>query len=176
MLHTSALHRPNSLSFIRLPTFRIEASIAHSTIRRESEEPMTGQPASSRSIALIAAKAADEKKATDIMIQEVSELTSVADYFVVVTAMNNRQVDAIVEAIETAVREQTGEKPTGREGLDEGTWALLDFGAVVVHVLQPEARDYYRIEELWNDAPIIDLNEAGITDAIYSKRIADLLG
>ena len=47
---------------------------------------------------------------------------------------------------------------------------------MVVHVLQPEARDYYRIEELWNDAPIIDLNEAGITDAIYSKRIADLLG
>lgn len=176
MLHTSTLHQPNSLSSIQLPTCRIEVSIAHSTIRREPEEPMTEQPASSRSIALIAAKAADEKKATDIMIQEVSELTSVADYFVVVTAMNNRQVDAIVEAIETAVREQTDEKPTGREGLDEGTWALLDFGAVVVHVLQPEARDYYRIEELWNDAPIIDLNEAGITDAIYSKRIADLLG
>jgi ribosome-associated protein len=129
-----------------------------------------------RECALIAAKAADDKKATDIMIQEVGKLTSMADYFVIATAANNRQVGAIIDEIEKAEREQAAIKPMHREGLDEGTWALLDYGAFVVHVFQPEARDYYRLEALWNDAPIIDLKEAGITEAVYSDRIGKLLG
>lgn len=129
-----------------------------------------------RECALIAAKAADDKKATDIMIQEVGQLTSMTDYFVIATAANNRQVSAIIDEIEKAEREQAGVKPLHREGLDEGTWALLDYGAFVVHVFQPEARDYYRLEALWNDAPVIDLKEAGVTEAVYSDRIAKLLG
>lgn len=132
--------------------------------------------ATARECALIAAKAADSKKATDIMIQEVGAITSVADYFVIATAANNRQVDAIIDEIEKQEREQGGVKPIGREGIDEGTWALLDYGNFVVHVFQPEARDYYRLEDLWNDCPIIDLQEAGITDAVYSDRIAKLMG
>jgi ribosome-associated protein len=59
--------------------------------------------------------------------------------------------------------------------MGQGTWALLDYGGVVVHVFQPEARSYYRLEELWNDAPVVDLKEAGITDAEYSDRIAELM-
>lgn len=129
-----------------------------------------------RECALIAAKAADDKKATDIMIQEVGQLTSMTDYFVIATAANNRQVSAIIDEIEKAEREQAGIKPMHREGLDEGTWALLDYGAFVVHVFQPEARDYYRLEALWNDASVIDLKEAGVTEAVYSDRIAKLLG
>ena len=92
---------------------------------------------------MIAAKAADSKKATDIVIQDVRELVSVTDFFVIVTAQNNRQVAA-------------GVKPFGIEGADEGFWALLDFGDFVVHCFQPEGRDYYRLEEVWNDAPTID--------------------
>lgn len=130
----------------------------------------------SKTCALLAAKAADEKKATDIIVQEVGTLTSMADYFVIATAANNRQVDAIIEEIEKYEREQGGVKPLHREGLDTGTWALLDYGSFVVHVFQPEARDYYRLEDLWNDCPIIDLREAGITDAEYSDRIAKLMG
>lgn len=130
----------------------------------------------SRTCALLAAKAADEKKATDIIVQEVGALSSIADYFVIATAANNRQVDAIVEEIETYEREQGGVKPLHREGLDEGTWALLDYGSFVVHVFQPEARDYYRLEDLWNDCPVVDLKEAGITNAEYSDRIAKLMG
>ncbi|MBQ9021137.1 MAG: ribosome silencing factor [Eggerthellaceae bacterium] len=129
-----------------------------------------------RECALIAAKAADSKKATDIMIQEVGTITSMGDFFVIATAANNRQVDAIVEEIEKQLREEAGIKPASREGLEEGTWALLDYGDIVVHVFQPEARDYYRLEDLWNDCPIIDLREAGITDAVYSDRIAKLMG
>ena len=130
----------------------------------------------SKTCALLAAKAADEKKATDIIVQEVGALTSVADYFVIATAANNRQVDAIIDEIEKYEREQGGVKPLHREGIDTGTWALLDYGTFVVHVFQPEARDYYRLEDLWNDCPIVDLKEAGITDVEYSDRIAKLMG
>lgn len=128
-----------------------------------------------RACALIAAKAADDKKATDIIVQEVGALSSIADYFVIATAANNRQVDAIIEEIEEQERLQAGIKPLHREGIDAGTWALLDYGSFVVHVFQPEARDYYRLEDLWNDCPIVDLREAGITDVEYSDRIAKLM-
>lgn len=129
-----------------------------------------------RECALIAAAAADQKKATDIMVQEVSGIISITDYFVIATASNNRQVEAIIEGIEEAERKEAHIKPIHTEGLESGTWALLDYGEFVVHVFQPEARDYYRLETLWNDAPVIDLKEAGVTDAVYSDRIAKLLG
>ena len=121
----------------------------------------------SRECALIAACAADEKKATDIMVQEVRDLIGVTDYFVIATASNNRQVEAIIDEIEDAVRTKT----------QDGTWSLLDYGSFVVHVFQPETREYYRLEALWNDAPVIDLAaEAGLTDIEYSDRIAKMLG
>lgn len=130
-----------------------------------------------RECALIAARAADEKKATDLMIQEVGTLISVTDYFVIATAANNRHVDAIIDAIEEAERKLAGVKPLHREGTADGLWALLDYGSFVVHVFQPETRDYYRLEDLWNDAPVVDLaKEAGLTDIEYSDRIAKLLG
>ena len=131
---------------------------------------------SARECALVAAKAADAKKATDIMVQNVTDLVSVTDYFVIATAANNRQVDAIIEAIEEAERKECGVKPISREGTEDGIWALLDYGNFVVHVFQPEARDYYKLELLWNSAPIVDLaEEAGLTDVVYSARISDLL-
>lgn len=129
----------------------------------------------SRAVALTAAKAADNKKATDIMVQDLRGLSSVTDYFVIVTAANNRQVDAIIDEIRKDVRDESGLSPLSSEGMGQGTWALLDYGGVVVHVFQPEARSYYRLEELWNDAPVLDLKEAGITDAEYSDRIAALM-
>lgn len=128
-----------------------------------------------RECALIAAKAADAKKATDIMIQQVGALVSVTEYFVIATAANSRQVEAIVEEIEDAVRVDAHRKPLHREYTKDGSWSLLDYGDFVVHVFQPEARDYYRLEALWNDAPIVDLEEAGIVDAVYSDRIAALM-
>ena len=129
----------------------------------------------SRAVALTAAKAADNKKATDIMVQDLRGLSSVTDYFVIATAANNRQVDAIIDEVRKDVREQCDLSPISSEGMGQGTWALLDYGGVVVHVFQPEARSYYRLEELWNDTPVVDLKEAGITDAEYSDRIAELM-
>ena len=131
----------------------------------------------SKDYAIIAARAADEKKATDIVVQNVGELIGVTDYFVIVTATNNRQVHAIIDAVEEAERLQAKIKPLHREETRDGSWELLDYGSIVVHVFQPETREFYRLEALWNDAPVMDLvAEAGITDAVYSDRIAELLG
>jgi ribosome-associated protein len=125
--------------------------------------------------ALIAARAADSKKATDIIVQEVRETLLITDYFVIATGVNNRQVDAITEEIEKALREEAGIKPIGREGVDEQTWVLLDYGDIVVHVFQPELREFYRLEALWSDAPLVDLSEVSITQPEYSERIAKLV-
>jgi len=128
-----------------------------------------------RACALVAAQAADELKATDLVVQEVGKLMSSTEYFVIATARNNRQVDAIIDRVEEKLRKEKGVKPLHTEGVEDGTWALLDYGSFIVHVFQPEARDYYRLESLWNDAPIVDLKEAGITDMEYSDRIAKLM-
>lgn len=135
------------------------------------------QAAFSRKCAIIAARAADEKKASDIMVQEVRELIGITDYFVIVTASNSRQVDAIIDEIEDKLREDADIKPSHREVSADGSWSLLDYGNIVVHVFQPETREYYRLESLWNDAPVVDLaKEAGLTDIAYSDRIAKMLG
>lgn len=135
------------------------------------------QAAFSRKCAIIAAQAADEKKATDIMVQEVRELIGVTDYFVIATAANSRQVDAIIDEIEDELREKAGIKPSHREVSPDGSWSLLDYGNIVVHVFMPETREYYRLEALWNDAPTVDLvAEAGLSDLTYSDRIAKMLG
>ena len=141
------------------------------------EQPVETPKASPREMAIIAARAADEKKATDIVVQNVGDIISVTEYFVIVTAANNRQVGAIIDEIEEAERKQAGVKPFHREETRDGSWELLDYGSVVVHVFQPETREFYRLEALWNDAPVMDLAaEAGITDAVYSDRIAALIG
>ncbi len=129
----------------------------------------------SRQWALLAAAAADSKKATDIIVQNVKEDLLITDYFVIATGANNRQVDAITEAIEEKLRKEAGVKPIGREGLEEQTWVLLDYGDIVVHVFQPEIREYYRLESLWSDAPMVDLGEAGIEQPEYSERIEKLV-
>ena len=126
---------------------------------------------SARECALIAAKAADEHKATDIMVLEVD----VTEYFVIATARNTPHVGAILEAMEDALRIECGVKPFSREETKDHTWELLDYGNFVIDVFQPEAREYYRLETLWNDAPIVDLSEAGIEHPEYSERIAQLV-
>ena len=125
--------------------------------------------------ALVAARAIDEKKGTDIVIQDVSGLLKVTDYFVIATGANNRRVDAIAEEVEDKLREQCGIKPISRAGKDEQEWILLDYGCIVVHIFQPASRDFYRLEQLWEEAPTIDVAVAGIEDPVYSERIKNLL-
>ncbi len=112
---------------------------------------------SSQEWAEIAAIAASDKKAEDIIAIDVHELLVVTDYFVICTGRNDRQVRVIADEIEDQLREKGGIKPIGREGADEGKWLLLDFGDLVIHVFQPEERDFYRLEKLWGDAPRLAL-------------------
>lgn len=112
----------------------------------------------SRQIALLAALAASDKKAEDIVVIDVAELLVVVEYFVICTGRNDLQVKSIADEVEDRLREEADHlKPIGREGADQGKWVLLDFGDVVVHVFQPEERDFYRLEKLWSDAPRVPL-------------------
>jgi ribosome-associated protein len=104
----------------------------------------------------VAARAAADKKATDVMALYVAETLVVTDYFLIATGSNDRQVHAIADSVEDELRE-AGAKPIGREGERELKWVLLDYGDFVVHVFQPAEREFYRLERLWSDAPRLDL-------------------
>ncbi len=129
-----------------------------------------------RECALIAARAADERKATDIMVINVGDVIDVTDFFVIATGQNTPQVEAILDSVEEALRKEAGVKPISREQTKDHSWELIDYGDFVVDVFQPEAREFYRLETLWGDAPVVDLAEAGIEHPEYSERIAKLVG
>lgn len=116
--------------------------------------------ASDRALQLVtvAARAASEKLATDVVAIDVSEHLVITDIFLLASAPNDRQVRAIVDAVEEALQRQ-GAKPVRREGEREGRWVLLDFGELVVHVQHAEERTYYALERLWRDCPEIPLPE-----------------
>lgn len=110
----------------------------------------------SRHLAVVAARAAAAKKAEEIIALDVSERLVLTDAFVVVSGANERQVKAIVDAIEEALHRE-GAKALRREGVTEARWVLLDFGEIVVHVQHSEDREYYSLERLWKDCPVIEL-------------------
>lgn len=109
-------------------------------------------------LARVAAIAAADKKAEDLVLIDLTEASDVCDYFLVASANNARQVDAVVDEIEERVLKNCAEKVLSQEGKAEGNWVLLDYGAVVCHIFTPETRDYYRIESLWGDAPRVELS------------------
>lgn len=125
--------------------------------------------------ALYIADVANQKLARDIVVQDVHNLSTITSYFIIATGINKRQVDAIVDEIVVKVKKEYGIKPMHRDGVESGTWQVLDFGDVIVHIFQPEDREHYRFEDLWNDAPVIDLSEAGLEDLEYSDRVKDVI-
>lgn len=110
---------------------------------------------SSQDLAISAARAAAEKQADDLLVLDVRELIVITDYFVIASGSNDRQTRTIAEEVERELREHD-RKPIRREGVREGRWVLLDYGDIVVHVFHAEERDYYGLERLWMDAPVVD--------------------
>ncbi|MBK7721668.1 MAG: ribosome silencing factor [Austwickia sp.] len=104
----------------------------------------------------IAAQAAEDKLATDIAAFDVSDRLPLVDVFLLASAPNDRQVQAIVDHVEERLRE-AGVKPLRREGEQKGRWILLDFGDLVVHIQHEEDRLYYQLERLWRDCPPVPL-------------------
>jgi ribosome-associated protein len=109
--------------------------------------------------ALVAAGAAAEKLAHDIVVLDVGDIISIIDCFVLVSASNARQARTVVDEIEAALREHDGSKPLGVEGLEDATWMLLDYGDIVVHVFLDDTRAYYDLDRLWADAARIPFEE-----------------
>ena len=109
-----------------------------------------------KDLALTCARLASEGKAEDIVIIDVQGISSFTDYFVVLSGRSTRHVQALAEQLENELRSKRI-KTSGAEGLSEGTWVVLDFDDVIVHVFYHEQRDFYDLEGLWHDAPRVEL-------------------
>ena len=104
----------------------------------------------SKQLALLAAEACDDRKAGDIVLLRVEEISSIADWFVIATGFSDVQVRAIARSVEDKIEEESGGRlPLRKEGQKEGRWILLDYGEVIVHALTPDERSYYDLESFW---------------------------
>lgn len=112
----------------------------------------------SKTLAEYCAQKCYEKKAENVLIIDLQNKSSVADYFVIASGYSDRQVSSIAEHIEDCLRAD-GVKALSKEGLNDGRWALVDFGTVIVHVFQDHLRDHYSLESLWSEAPRIRVRE-----------------
>ena len=110
-----------------------------------------------KELALMAARALSDKKGREIQVLEIGDLTTLADYFVICTASSTTQIKALSDVCEEAM-ERNGERVHHIEGHRGGTWILLDFSSVVVHIFNEEAREFYDLERLWSDAAPVDLS------------------
>lgn len=109
-------------------------------------------------LAAVIVKALDAKKGENIQLLKTRELTTLADYFVICTASSSTHVKTLTDAVEAAA-DDVGEPVLRREGYRSGSWVLLDYGCVIVHVFQDEARKFYDLERLWSDAEVVDISD-----------------
>lgn len=108
--------------------------------------------------AIACARAALDRKAYDLVVLDVRELTSLADFFVICTGRSDTQVQAIAEHVEIE-RKHAGHPPLGVEGFRKGQWVIVDFGDIVLHVFNEPTREFYDLERLWAKAPVVELPE-----------------
>jgi len=108
-------------------------------------------------MATVAARAAASKLGDDVVVIDVSDQLVITDCFVIASASNERQVNAIVDEVEEKMRE-AGYKPARREGTREGRWTLLDYVDIVVHIQHQDERDFYALDRLWRDCPVVTVD------------------
>lgn len=133
-----------------------EAAAAAESTEPEIEESLRarGNRLTALEIARFVVDAAEDKKAADIVLLEVTELTSMADYFVICSGGSERQLGAIADGVTEKLRSE-GVRPIGREGGSNSHWTLVDFGAVIVHIFAPPEREFYQLERHWSLAKTI---------------------
>jgi ribosome-associated protein len=106
---------------------------------------------------LLAVRAAESKKASDITVLDLTGITSFADYFVICTGANQRQVQAIADEVGLRLKKEGGELPISVEGYDQAEWVLADYGDLLVHMFSPKSRQYYGLERLWRNAKTVEI-------------------
>jgi ribosome-associated protein len=115
---------------------------------------------SALSRACLAARVAADNKGSNILVLDLRAITPLFDYFVIATGASRRQVHTITEEVDAALR-AVGDTRAGIEGYEASKWVVQDYGDVLVHVFNPDTRDYYKLEELWADAKVIDWEREG---------------
>ena len=128
---------------------------------REARAPHRESPIDAKTLALTAAQLADDKKALDVEVIHVTEQLKVADYFVVATGQNRNHVRAIYDELHVRLK-RAGEKHRPVEGAGLGWWIVMDYGDVVVHLFQDEARTYYDLDHLFGECPRVDWKSAEV--------------
>ena len=133
---------------------QLEYSRAQSTVTDATT------PDEARGLILTAAQAADDRKAVDIVLLCVAEVSYLADYFAIVTGFSNVQVRAISQAIADQVEEEWGRLPLRTQGLSDASWVVMDYGDVIIHILKPQEREFYNLEAFWGHAERIEFSTA----------------
>lgn len=105
-------------------------------------------------------RAAESKKATDIKVLDLTGITSFADFFVICTGANQRQIQAIADEVGLELKKQAGELPISIEGYNQAEWVLADYGDLLIHIFSPKAREYYSLERLWRSAKTLEIPAA----------------
>ena len=174
------------------PNLSSVSSVSVTRLPQEQERPSI-DPSSYEALDVIKemVRAADERKAGDITVLDVGEISYLAEYFMVVTGFSTTQVRAIARSIEDKVEEVFQRLPNRVEGMGDGGWVLMDYGEVIVHVFLPKEREFYNIEAFWGHAervdvtPFLDIeplssnaisSDVGISGAITNDAIANDAG
>lgn len=123
----------------------------------KSKSVVLTDPPQGLDLALAAARTAAENRGRDLVVLDLRELTVVFDYFVIATGTSRRQLHAMSEEIDRVLQEELGDRRLRIEGYSESRWIVLDYGNVVIHLFDDEARSYYDLENLWGEAKRIDL-------------------
>ena len=134
------------------------------TLENAAEEVTAEELKNPEALATYIVKVLDSKKAKDIKLLHVEKQIIIADYFVICSGGSNTQINALCDEVEKQL-DMLGEKPLHREGYRGGTWVLLDYGCVAVHVFNEEAREFYSLERLWSDGAELDLSGVLTPDA-----------
>ena len=117
-------------------------------------------PAAQTPTWLIAVRAIEEKKGADIRVLDLTGITSFADYFVICTGANQRQIQAISDEVNLRLKREAGELPISVEGYNQAEWILADYGDLLVHIFSPKSREYYGLERLWRGAKAVEIPTA----------------
>jgi ribosome-associated protein len=113
----------------------------------------------SEQVAILAAKAADDRKAGDMVLIKVSEVSFIADYLLIVTGFSRAQLRAISESVQDEIEKTYGVSPMSTEGASHGDWILVDYGDVIVHIMSPDGREFYNLEAFWGHGEMVELPE-----------------